>query len=113
MPYLKPYVLASTVIANYTDYNGSYDPDEVMELIETTDFYRILTKSINKAQYIQFEDAVEECIAYRNAHSETEAFFHDLRTMLSDWAQSPEKLQNFLQNQAAGTAEPEKQGAAS
>ena len=106
IPYLKPYVLASTVIENYTDYDGSYDPDDLMELVETTDFYRILTKSISKTQYVQLEDAIEEAIAYRNTHSETEAFFRDLRALLSDWEQHPERAAGLLHSvSGTGAAE--------
>ena len=76
---LSPYVLASTVIANYTDYNGSYDPDEVMELIETTDFIDPY-KSINKAQYIQFRGRSRRvyCLS-KCAFEKQRPFFHDLR----------------------------------
>lgn len=51
----------------YTDYDGSFEPDEFMRLVEQEDFYPQLRGLIDEIQYFRLEDTVEEMVDYRNS----------------------------------------------
>lgn len=82
---LKHLAISSAVVEVFTDYGGSFEADEFLNLVDCTDFYSRIEKEIDSAQYFQLEDAIEEEITSRLSLRESDLFFSDLRELLKKW----------------------------
>lgn len=82
---LKHLAISSAVVEVFTDYSGSFEADEFLNLVDCTDFYSKIEKEIDSAQYFQLEDAIEEEITSRLSLRESDLFFSDLRELLRKW----------------------------
>ena len=103
-PTLKPYVVNYAIIKYYTDYSGSYDVDEFMELTEYGDLLTNVLNVVNTNQINQLRKIIDEEIEYRNSRSEIDLFFKDARVVLKKWdsklskAFKPRAVEKLIKN---------------